>query len=79
MAQADISYTLSFEPAPTGTRMTWSGQVQPKGALRLLGPVITWLGSRQEQRIWTALKQYLETAAVGPAKTAPVPAAPDRQ
>jgi hypothetical protein len=32
MAQAGISYTLTFEPAPAGTRMRWSGQVQPKGA-----------------------------------------------
>jgi hypothetical protein len=26
MQQADISYTLTFEPAGTGTRMRWSGQ-----------------------------------------------------
>ena len=44
MAQADISYTLRFEPAPAGTRMRWSGQVRPRGAFRLLGPVITRLG-----------------------------------
>jgi Polyketide cyclase / dehydrase and lipid transport len=62
MAQADISYTLTFEPTPTGTRMRWSGQVRPKGAFRLLGPVITWLGIRQEQRIWTSLKKQLEAA-----------------
>jgi hypothetical protein len=36
--------------------------VQPKGALRLLGPVITWLGMRQEQRIWASLKHHLEAA-----------------
>jgi hypothetical protein len=30
MAQADISYTLTFEPAGTGTRMRWSGQVGPR-------------------------------------------------
>ena len=45
MAQADISYTLRFEPVAAGTRMRWSGQVRPKGAVRLLGPVITWGGS----------------------------------
>jgi hypothetical protein len=79
MAQADIGYTLRFEPIPAGTLMRWSGQVRPKGALRLLGPVITWLGIGQEQRIWTALKQHLEAAPTGPTKTAPVPAAPGRQ
>jgi hypothetical protein len=62
MAQADISYTLRFEPAPAGTRMRWSGQVQPKGTFRLLGPVITRLGIRQEERIWTSLKKHLEAA-----------------
>lgn len=62
MAQADISYTLTFEPAPAGTRMRWSGQVQPKGAFRLLGPVITRVGIRQEERIWASLKKHLEAA-----------------
>jgi hypothetical protein len=62
MRQADISYTLRFEPAAAGTRMRWSGQVRPKGAVRLLSPVITWMGVRQEQRIWTSLKNLLEAA-----------------
>jgi len=62
MRQADISYTLRFEPAAAGTRMQWSGRVRPKGSVRLLGPVITWMGVRQEQRIWTSLKKHLEAA-----------------
>ena len=62
MRQADISYTLTFEPAGAGTRMRWAGQVRPKGALRLVGPLITWLGIRQERRIWANLKTHLETA-----------------
>jgi hypothetical protein len=28
MQQADISYTLTFEPVAAGTRMRWSGQVR---------------------------------------------------
>jgi hypothetical protein len=71
MRQANISYTLRFEPTAAGTRMHWSGQVRPKGAFRLLGPVITWLGMRQEQRIWASLKKHLEAAATGTAKAAP--------
>lgn len=62
MQQADVSYTLTFEPAGTGTRMRWSGQVRPKGAYRLLGPMITWMGRRQERRIWTSLKHRLEAS-----------------
>ncbi len=63
MRQADISYALTFEPAGDGTRMHWSGRVRPKGALRLLGPLITWLGRRQERRIWTSMKSHLERQA----------------
>ena len=62
MAQADFSYLLMFEPAGAGTRMRWAGQVRPKGAFRLLGPVISWLGTRQERQIWASLKQHLEAA-----------------
>ena len=76
MAQADISYTLRFEPTAAGTRMRWSGQVRPKGAYRLLGPLITWLGTRQEQRIWASLKQHLEAAPAGPEKPGPAPTSP---
>jgi Polyketide cyclase / dehydrase and lipid transport len=65
MRQADISYALRFEPAAAGTRMRWSGQVRPRGAFRLLGPAITWLGIRQEQRIWASLRRYLEAAQPG--------------
>jgi uncharacterized protein YndB with AHSA1/START domain len=62
MQQADIRYTLTFEPAGSGTRMRWSGQVRPKGAFRLLGPLIARMGRHQEQRIWASLKQHLEAA-----------------
>lgn len=65
MTQADIEYTLIFGPVATGTRMRWSGQVRPKGAFRLLGPLITWMGVRQEQRIWESLKRHLEGTPVG--------------
>lgn len=65
MKQADIDYRLKFEPVAGGTRMSWAGQVRPKGALRLLSPLITWLGRRQERRIWQSLKQHLEHEPTG--------------
>ena len=64
MKQMDIEYTLRFEPVAEGTRMRWSGQVRPKGGLRLLGPLVTWMGTRQERRIWSSLKRHLESAPV---------------
>lgn len=51
---------LVFEPVGTATRMTWAWNVRPTGALRLLSPLITWMGRRQENRIWSALKSHLE-------------------
>ena len=63
MRQADMDGTLTFEPAPSGTRMRWSWLVRPKGAVRLLAPLITWMGRRQEQTIWTSMKRYLENTA----------------
>ncbi len=65
MKQMDIAYTLKFEPVSDGTRMRWCGEVRPKGGLRLLGPLVTWMGTRQEQRIWSSLKSHLEGASVG--------------
>jgi uncharacterized protein YndB with AHSA1/START domain len=60
MQQMDIDYTLTFEPVAEGTRMRWSGAVRPKGALRLFAPLVTWVGRRQERRIWSNLKRHLE-------------------
>jgi hypothetical protein len=63
MRQADVAGTLTFEPVRSGTRMRWAWRVRPKGAVRLLAPLITWMGRRQEQAIWTSMKQYLEASA----------------
>jgi hypothetical protein len=56
-----ISYSLTFEPTAYGTRMRWSGELRPRGALALLKPVLIWIGRRQEQAIWSSLKRYLES------------------
>ena len=75
-AQAGISYTLRFELVAAGTRMRWSGQVRPNGRFRLLDPLITWTGRRQERRIWASLKAHLETAPTRPEQAKPTPAGP---
>ncbi len=64
MKQMDIEYTLTFDPVAEGTRMRWSGEVRPRGGLRLLGPLVAWMGTRQERRIWASLKSHLESAPV---------------
>ena len=60
MSSMDIAYTLTFEPVREGTRMRWAGEIEPRGVLRLMGPLIAWMGRRQELRIWTGLKGLLE-------------------
>jgi Polyketide cyclase / dehydrase and lipid transport len=61
MRQAEFRVTLTFAPVPAGTRMRWSEQVRLKGGLRPLAPLVTWLGRRQEQAIWTSMKRQLES------------------
>jgi hypothetical protein len=63
MPSMDIAYTLTFEPVPDGTRMRWVGEIEPHGGLRLITPVVGWMGRRQELRIWTGLKGLLEREA----------------
>jgi hypothetical protein len=60
MPAADIAGTLRFDPAPNGTRMSWSWVVRPRGRYRLLTPVIVRVGRRQEQENWGSLKRFLE-------------------
>ena len=60
LATMDIQGTLTFDPVPAGTRMRWAWQVQPRGLLKLLTPLVARMGRRQEQTIWTGLKRVLE-------------------
>jgi hypothetical protein len=62
MAAMDTSGHLTFETAASGTRMSWSWDVQPRGILRLFSPLVAIVGRRQEQEIWTNLKRLLEAA-----------------
>jgi uncharacterized protein YndB with AHSA1/START domain len=60
LSAMEIHGTLTFEPVPAGTRMRWSWDVEPRGLLRLAGPVVRRIGERQERTIWAGLKHYLE-------------------
>lgn len=51
---------LTFESLGASTLMRWVWDVRPTGAMRLLSPLVKWMGERQERRIWTALKAHLE-------------------
>jgi uncharacterized protein YndB with AHSA1/START domain len=60
MSTAEIRGAVTFDPHPAGTRMEWTWDLRPTGALRLLGPVLGYVGRRQEAQIWAGLKQLLE-------------------
>ena len=51
---------LRFASERGGTTMSWEWGLRPSGWLRLISPLVTTIGRRQEQRIWSALKRQLE-------------------
>ena len=59
----DIHGTLSFDPRADGTVLRWSWDVTPHGLLRFVTPLIAHLGRRQERRVWTGLKEFLEAGS----------------
>ena len=67
MSSADVDGGLTFELVNGSTRMNWSWDVRPKGSQRFLAPLVARLGCRQEQTIWTALKNQLEWPRAGKA------------
>jgi uncharacterized membrane protein len=56
----DIRGEVRFDPVTGGTRMRWAWDLEPHGGLKLMGPMITLMGRRQERTIWTSLKRVLE-------------------
>ena len=60
LSTMDIQGTLTFDPVAEGTRMRWSWNLAPRGMLKLMTPVVSLIGRRQERSIWTSLKRYLE-------------------
>ncbi len=55
-----IEGELRCAPHPDGTLFSWDWQLRLPGPLRLVAPLAALIGSRQERRIWTGLKHYLE-------------------
>jgi uncharacterized protein YndB with AHSA1/START domain len=57
---------LTFEPVHGGTLMRWSWDVRPRGAMKLMAPLVGAIGRRQEREIWGQLKRLLESGGGGP-------------
>lgn len=56
-----LTEELTFAPVREGTRMRWAWHVDVQGFMQALSPLAVWIGRRQEQRIWSALKRLLES------------------
>ncbi|HUY98836.1 MAG TPA: SRPBCC family protein [Thermomicrobiaceae bacterium] len=66
LSSMEIHGTLTFEPVAAGTRMRWSWDVEPRGIMKLMGPLVARMGARNEQTIWTGLKRCLEGQPASP-------------
>lgn len=60
MANLDITGALVFEAQGQSTKMKWLWTIEPRGFFKLLGPMVRWIGERQELAIWTSLKRVME-------------------
>ena len=67
LSTMEIHGTLTFEPVPAGARLCWAWDIEPRGFLKLVSPLVAMMGGRLERRIWTGLKHELE------ARPAPTP------
>ena len=66
LSPMEIRGGLTFEPVPEGTRMRWQWTLEPRGLLKVLSPLIVRMGRRQEQTIWSNLKELLEAGDSSP-------------
>lgn len=66
LRSADIEGHLTLAAVGGGTELVWSWHLRPHGPARLLGPLVGWLGNREERRIWGALKSHLEAHSDAP-------------
>jgi hypothetical protein len=53
--------------------MRWTWDLEPHGGVKLMGPMLTLMGRRQERTIWTSLKRVLEApeTSIAPAWARP--------
>src|SRR5437762_5250378 len=58
-----IHDTFIFEPSGNGTIVRLDAEAQPKGLLRLMGPLLQWSVSRRAERALERLRQQLESGA----------------
>jgi len=60
ISNMEINGSLLFEPQGQSTKMKWLWNIEPRGFIRLLGPIVRRMGERQEWANWTGLKKVME-------------------
>jgi polyketide cyclase/dehydrase/lipid transport protein len=60
ISNMDINGILLFEPQGQSTKLKWLWKIEPRGFLKLVGPMVRRMGERQELAIWTGLKKVME-------------------
>jgi uncharacterized protein YndB with AHSA1/START domain len=60
MSAMDINGTLLFEAQGQSTKMKWLWDIEPRGFIKLLGPIVRRMGERQEWANWTGMKKVME-------------------
>lgn len=51
---------VRFDPRAAGCRVSWAWDLHPKGAWRLLGPLMGLAGRRMERRVWQRMQRYVD-------------------
>lgn len=64
LAMMNVHGAVTFDPVPRGTLMRWSWDLEPRGLMKLMTPLIAIQGKRQEKEVWTGLKRLLESGRV---------------
>jgi len=63
MTGSVVAGEVCCHPGPRGIRFTWEWDVRVSGPARFAGPLIGWIGRREERSIRTGLQRHLEGKA----------------
>ena len=56
-----VDGTLTFQEVDGGTRLRWDWNMGLVGPMRVLSPVLAFIGPGWERRNWVGLKEYMES------------------
>jgi uncharacterized protein YndB with AHSA1/START domain len=79
MSSMNLQGALTFDSVSGGTRMRWAWDVEPRGLLKLMRPLVALMGRRQEQGIWRGLKHLLDAGEMPGRRPDEVTMKPDWQ